>query len=613
MFPFLPALVLYLGYAEEEKGYYAGIIASSFFIGRVVASYFWGWLSDKKGRRVVILSNLGCLCILTLMFGFTTNLWFAIIDRFLTGVMNGVIGTGKVVLYEVSDNSNQAVHMIVISVAWGCGSFLGPAISGFLATPVEKYPDSFDKNGIFGMFPFLLPCIVGCAMLIFTTIIVYIYLPETNEMLKEKPDKLIIVHSKNDVCAKCKMGFTDDVYISGVAMSVENLFDGRHHSDLHNPVFRALSHQHLGQSNNLKKPATSQQGEKKIEFRGSSRRRSISVPDLRLVPQKSGFKEVSNGEVQDTVNINSDFKSNNFVNNGEEIVDCKVCFRCHQRILLDSIDVNDNEKSDEKVTYSLYQRFVRSDFVTLLKSRDVQKCMVLYTLYSFAVIGYHEVFAVWASTDSYYDGLEFSTEKIGLAIGFVALPTIVLQIMIFPKLEVRYGAKRAFMGNCFIMMLVAGLLPITHLVYDKPIQLWSCLTILLIPDRVCAVCCFCSIALFVNNSVKPAFAGSVNGIGITFAALARAFAPTVGGSLFAWSITKGRQFGYPFDVNCVFIMFSLVYMVSLIVVLSIPNRLNFQNKGIPEDQPQTEETEHLINCNNTQPSGCNGVNKENIV
>jgi len=40
------------------------------------------------------------------------------------------VGTAKTILYEISDNTNQAVGMAIISVAWGTGVIVGPAIGG---------------------------------------------------------------------------------------------------------------------------------------------------------------------------------------------------------------------------------------------------------------------------------------------------------------------------------------------------------------------------------------------------------------------------------------------------------------------------------------------------
>jgi hypothetical protein len=41
-------------------------------------------------------------------------------------VFSGTVGTAKTVLYEVSDNTNQAVGMSILSMSWGAGLILGP-------------------------------------------------------------------------------------------------------------------------------------------------------------------------------------------------------------------------------------------------------------------------------------------------------------------------------------------------------------------------------------------------------------------------------------------------------------------------------------------------------
>jgi MFS family permease len=54
------------------------------------SSYFWGWLSDKVGRRQVLLWCTFLLCITTLTFGFAKSFEVALVIRFITGLIAGV-------------------------------------------------------------------------------------------------------------------------------------------------------------------------------------------------------------------------------------------------------------------------------------------------------------------------------------------------------------------------------------------------------------------------------------------------------------------------------------------------------------------------------------------
>lgn len=182
LFPFLPEMIKGFGYKEEEKGYYAGIVASAMFLGRGTGSFFWGWLSDRRGRRPVMLITIVLNGICSLAFGFTTNIVYAFVTRFLTGLVNGTVITAKTVLYEISDNTNQAVGMSVVSVAWGIGIILGPTVGGYLASPCKRYPDTFPAEGLFYNFPYLIPGAFAFLICLFGFVIDLIWLPETLSM-----------------------------------------------------------------------------------------------------------------------------------------------------------------------------------------------------------------------------------------------------------------------------------------------------------------------------------------------------------------------------------------------------------------------------------------------
>jgi MFS family permease len=62
---------------------------TALFILSVFCSYFWGVLSDRKGRKPVLIISSICLLLSTLLFGFSVNYAMAVVTRFLVGCSNG--------------------------------------------------------------------------------------------------------------------------------------------------------------------------------------------------------------------------------------------------------------------------------------------------------------------------------------------------------------------------------------------------------------------------------------------------------------------------------------------------------------------------------------------
>jgi MFS family permease len=74
LFPFIYYMVRDFGYPQDDVGYYVGWIASSFSLSQFFTAYLWGYLSDKIGRRPVLLIGLIGNSISTCLFGLSKTL-----------------------------------------------------------------------------------------------------------------------------------------------------------------------------------------------------------------------------------------------------------------------------------------------------------------------------------------------------------------------------------------------------------------------------------------------------------------------------------------------------------------------------------------------------------
>lgn len=92
IFPYIFYMVKSFGITNErEIAVYTGLVTSIFAIAEFSASIFWGWLSDRVGRKPILLTGLAGTGISMLMFGFAPNLPMALFARALGGFLNGYV------------------------------------------------------------------------------------------------------------------------------------------------------------------------------------------------------------------------------------------------------------------------------------------------------------------------------------------------------------------------------------------------------------------------------------------------------------------------------------------------------------------------------------------
>ncbi|XWS43001.1 hypothetical protein CRYUN_Cryun16bG0062800 [Craigia yunnanensis] len=135
LFPFLYFMIrdFHIAKRDEDIGYYAGYVGSSFMFGRALTSILWGMIADRYGRKPVILFGLLSVVIFNTLFGLSTNFWVAVSTRFLLGSLCGILGPMRAYASEVCHKEYQALGMSIISTSWGIGLVIGPALGGFLA------------------------------------------------------------------------------------------------------------------------------------------------------------------------------------------------------------------------------------------------------------------------------------------------------------------------------------------------------------------------------------------------------------------------------------------------------------------------------------------------
>ncbi|KAL4784269.1 major facilitator superfamily domain-containing protein [Aspergillus varians] len=165
----------------NNASFYAGILVATFSLVEAFTGMFWGALSDRIGRKPVIISGLSGTIASLLIVGFAPNYWVALFGRGLGGLLNGNIGVIQTMVGEIVKRpEHEPRAYAVMPFVWSIGTIIGPAIGGLLAKPAESYPSIFSRDGLFGRFPYLLPNVVCSILLLGSIVFACLFLQETH-------------------------------------------------------------------------------------------------------------------------------------------------------------------------------------------------------------------------------------------------------------------------------------------------------------------------------------------------------------------------------------------------------------------------------------------------
>jgi DHA1 family tetracycline resistance protein-like MFS transporter len=126
--PLLP----FFGDSLNAEPWQVALMFSAYSIGQFFAEPFWGRLSDRIGRKPVLLATVCANAVGYLMLAFVPNIWLAIAVRLFTGLGAGNVSTVQGYVADVTPPEKRAGRMGLIGAAFGAGFIAGPGLSGIL-------------------------------------------------------------------------------------------------------------------------------------------------------------------------------------------------------------------------------------------------------------------------------------------------------------------------------------------------------------------------------------------------------------------------------------------------------------------------------------------------
>lgn len=157
--------------AEEDINYHIGILTSIFPFFQLLFALVWGKLSDRFGRKALIVMGLAGFVVMQVLTGLATSLTMLYVARILGGIFSSsVIPIGNAYLSDVTNSMQRRKVLAWSGVAVSTGVIAGPMIGGYLAQTNLHFNTSFghlllDKFSI----PFFAVAMLGI-MILFLTI-----------------------------------------------------------------------------------------------------------------------------------------------------------------------------------------------------------------------------------------------------------------------------------------------------------------------------------------------------------------------------------------------------------------------------------------------------------
>jgi len=152
-------------YIEEmgAGGLEMGLLVATASLLEFVFGPFWGNLSDRKGRKPILLVGMIGYALSTFLFGIASRLWMVFASRAVSGILSSaVVTTALAYVSDTTSDQDKAGGMGQLSAAMAFGMIFGPALGGLLGSRSMS-----------------LPFFIASAFSVFAFLIIFLFLPES--------------------------------------------------------------------------------------------------------------------------------------------------------------------------------------------------------------------------------------------------------------------------------------------------------------------------------------------------------------------------------------------------------------------------------------------------
>lgn len=164
--PILPYFAQSLNAGPEQ----IALLSTAFSLAQFVMSPVLGRISDRKGRRPVMLFSIAGAVVSSLVVGLASSIWIIFLGRICAGVSKSNMSTAYAIVSDIVPPEQRAKWMGIMGACLGMGFVLGPAIGGELSL---------------GHFP-TLPFFIAAGFSAVNLLLALMWLPETHHESKRR-------------------------------------------------------------------------------------------------------------------------------------------------------------------------------------------------------------------------------------------------------------------------------------------------------------------------------------------------------------------------------------------------------------------------------------------
>ncbi len=156
---------------------FGGVLSSFFSILQFIFAPFWGAISDKHGRRPVLLLTVAGTALGYLVWFLSGSFWLFLLSRIVSGAFSGNLSVATAAVADVTSREERSKAMGIVGAAFGLGLVTGPTLGALTAhlNLLTAHP----SLARFGVNPFSVPALLAFILCLVNLVWIYLRFNET--------------------------------------------------------------------------------------------------------------------------------------------------------------------------------------------------------------------------------------------------------------------------------------------------------------------------------------------------------------------------------------------------------------------------------------------------